>query len=182
MGGPNMGAPNMSMGSPYMYQQAQQQGHQFFPNLPGYGMQAASPMLGGPAGAGQYTHEQIFYVPYDLIGLIIGKGGAKINEIRQQTQASVKVPEAGKDGQPAAGTTTDRVVLVSGPEANVLAAVNFMTKVCLTCEALFDRELTVMKIIQDARARQLMQQQQQQQQAMGMAMGMNMGINPGMPM
>ncbi|KAI2796219.1 Poly(rC)-binding protein 3 [Blomia tropicalis] len=54
-------------------------------------------------------------IPNDVIGSIIGKGGAKINEIRQLSGATIKINNC-EEG------TKDRVVIVSGtPEAINLA-------------------------------------------------------------
>ena len=60
------------------------------------------------------TSQQIL-VPADLVGAIIGKGGAKINEIRQASGAQVKI-DAAQWG------ATERLVTVIGtPEANQAA-------------------------------------------------------------
>ncbi|XP_052806884.1 poly(rC)-binding protein 3-like isoform X14 [Mya arenaria] len=58
-----------------------------------------------PAPNGQQTHEM--NIPNDLIGCIIGRGGQKINEIRQISGANIKISNA-EDGIP------DRKVTITG--------------------------------------------------------------------
>ncbi|XP_025081551.1 poly(rC)-binding protein 3-like isoform X2 [Pomacea canaliculata] len=55
--------------------------------------------------AGQATHEMA--IPNDLIGCIIGRGGQKINEIRQVSGANIKISNA-EDG------SADRKVTITG--------------------------------------------------------------------
>ncbi|KAI9362508.1 hypothetical protein DFJ73DRAFT_620798 [Zopfochytrium polystomum] len=77
---------------------------------------------GGPPGAGpggmmpmNQMQQQIF-IPSDMVGAIIGKGGAKINEIRQTSGCQIKVAEDPRDG------STERLVTIMGtPEANQMA-------------------------------------------------------------
>lgn len=59
------------------------------------------------------THEII--IPNDLIGCIIGRGGAKINEIRQLSGAAIKIANA-EEG------TTDRKVTITGVPETIAAA------------------------------------------------------------
>ncbi|XP_076437048.1 poly(rC)-binding protein 2-like [Babylonia areolata] len=66
-----------------------------------------------PLPAGQATHEMA--IPNDLIGCIIGRGGQKINEIRQVSGANIKISNA-EDG------SADRKVTITGtPETIGLA-------------------------------------------------------------
>ncbi|ESO86186.1 hypothetical protein LOTGIDRAFT_129721, partial [Lottia gigantea] len=69
---------------------------------------------------GAQTHEM--NVPNDLIGCIIGRGGQKINEIRQLSGATIKISNA-EDG------TADRKVTISGsPEMIGLAQYLIQTR------------------------------------------------------
>ncbi|GAB7365844.1 hypothetical protein MBLNU230_g7176t1 [Neophaeotheca triangularis] len=73
--------------------------------------QAAQPMPGQQAqGAhGQPLTQQIF-IPNDMVGAIIGKGGAKINEIRQLSGAVIKINEPSDN-------SNERLVTVTGTQA-----------------------------------------------------------------
>ncbi|KAI9597966.1 hypothetical protein BDF19DRAFT_334242, partial [Syncephalis fuscata] len=87
-------------------------------------MMAANPaaQLGRPGGlaavnplAATATQAQQIFIPNDLVGAIIGKGGSKINEIRQLSGASIKISEPD-------GNVRERLVTVTGtPEANQMA-------------------------------------------------------------
>ena len=67
-----------------------------------------------PSPSGPSQVQQI-YIPNDLVGAIIGKGGSKINEIRQQSGSQVKI------GEPIPNST-ERLVSVTGtPDANQMA-------------------------------------------------------------
>lgn len=48
----------------------------------------------------------------DLVGCIIGKGGQKINEIRQMSGSHIKIMEPGA-GIAAGGSGTERLVTIS---------------------------------------------------------------------
>lgn len=79
-----------------------------------------------PAPNGQQTHEM--NIPNDLIGCIIGRGGQKINEIRQISGANIKISNA-EEGCP------DRKVTITGtPEtigmAQYLINTRVTTEVC----------------------------------------------------
>ncbi|XP_060578541.1 poly(rC)-binding protein 3-like isoform X6 [Ruditapes philippinarum] len=65
------------------------------------------PLQNGPIATpnGQQTHEM--NIPNDLIGCIIGRGGQKINEIRQISGANIKISNA-EEGCP------DRKVTITG--------------------------------------------------------------------
>ncbi|KAJ5899534.1 hypothetical protein N7495_004278 [Penicillium taxi] len=72
----------------------------------------------GPAGAipsvGGLVTQQIF-IPNDMVGAIIGKGGAKINEIRHLSGSNIKINEPQDNNN-------ERLVTVSGThEANQMA-------------------------------------------------------------
>lgn len=86
------------------------------------------PLQNGPVATpnGQQTHEM--NIPNDLIGCIIGRGGQKINEIRQISGANIKISNA-EEGCP------DRKVTITGtPEtigmAQYLINTRVTTEVC----------------------------------------------------
>lgn len=78
---------------------------------------AQCPPQGGQAIAGQPPQaphgqaltQQIF-IPNDMVGAIIGKGGAKINEIRQLSGAVIKINEPSEN-------SNERLVTVTGSQA-----------------------------------------------------------------
>jgi len=70
-------------------QQPQAYGGAPQPQAGGQAGQPAQPMPGMP---GQPMTQQIF-IPNDMVGAIIGKGGAKINEIRQLSGSVIKINE-----------------------------------------------------------------------------------------
>lgn len=53
---------------------------------------APRPNAPPPGGATQQI-----YIPNDMVGVIIGKGGAKINELRQLTSCQIKIMDPGSD-------------------------------------------------------------------------------------
>ena len=74
---------------------------------PGYG----NPYMPGPAAppaASPQLQTQQIYIPNDLVGCIIGKGGSHVNEIREKSGARVMVSES-IPGNP------ERILNVSGP-------------------------------------------------------------------
>ena len=75
------------------------------------------PMQGGGGGAGfpgQPITQQIF-IPNDMVGAIIGKGGAKINEIRQLSGSVIKINEPQDNNN-------ERLVTITGTqECNQMA-------------------------------------------------------------
>ncbi|KAI5289905.1 hypothetical protein KEM54_002925 [Ascosphaera aggregata] len=63
---------------------------------------------------GQPTTQQI-YIPNDMVGAIIGKGGAKINEIRQLSGSVIKINEPQDN-------SNERLVTITGTqECNQMA-------------------------------------------------------------
>ncbi|BFZ65016.1 PAB1 binding protein [Saitoella coloradoensis] len=78
---------------------------------------SATPAPAGAAVAplpGQPLTQNI-YIPNDMVGAIIGKGGAKINEIRQMSGSHIKINEP-------ADNSAERLVTITGtPEANQMA-------------------------------------------------------------
>ncbi|EEC01526.1 poly(rc) binding protein, putative [Ixodes scapularis] len=85
---------------------------QHAPLLPGHSVGAINPQA-AIATASTTTTEMT--IPNDLIGCIIGKGGSKINEIRQLSGATIKISNSEEGSK-------DRTVTISGtPEAINLA-------------------------------------------------------------
>ncbi|CAG2172388.1 unnamed protein product [Oppiella nova] len=71
-------------------------------------------------------------IPNDLIGCIIGKGGAKINEIRQLSGATIKISNSEEGSK-------DRAVAISGtPESINLAQYLINTSVSQSYETYSD--------------------------------------------
>lgn len=88
-------------------------------------MQALSAAPGQPL-------TQYIYIPNEMVGAIIGKGGTKINEIRQSSGSVIRVNEpsevdqqAGSSGSkvvPGGLNSTERMVTITGtPEQNQMA-------------------------------------------------------------
>lgn len=104
--------------------------------VPGYSnpyVQTAPPAPGNPPP--QIQTQQI-YIPNDLVGCIIGKGGSKINEIRHMSASQIKImePGAGAGGlnpAPAPGEG-ERLVVITGPPANIQVAVQLLYHVCVS--------------------------------------------------
>ncbi|KAI6815361.1 hypothetical protein KC342_g15972, partial [Hortaea werneckii] len=68
----------------------------------------------GMVPAGQPITQQIF-IPNDMVGAIIGKGGAKINEIRQLSGSVIKINEPQDN-------SNERLVTITGTqECNQMA-------------------------------------------------------------
>ena len=82
------------------------------PQQPGPHAQPAQPMAG--AMPGQALTQQIF-IPNDMVGAIIGKGGAKINEIRHLSGSVIKINEPQDN-------SNERLVTITGTqECNQMA-------------------------------------------------------------
>jgi len=73
---------------------------------PGPGGPQGQPMHGGMPG-GSLTQQ--IYIPNDMVGAIIGKGGSKINEIRQMSGSVIKINEPQDN-------TNERLVTITGTE------------------------------------------------------------------
>jgi len=90
-----------------------------------------------PSQQHQLQTQQIF-IPNDLVGCIIGKGGSKINEIRHMSASQIKIMEPGAtstgvNGGPApTGGEGERLVVITGPPANIQMAVQLLYHVCVT--------------------------------------------------
>lgn len=73
-----------------------------------------APQAAQPAMPGQPLTQQIF-IPNDMVGAIIGKGGAKINEIRQLSGSVIKINEPQDN-------SNERLVTITGTqECNQMA-------------------------------------------------------------
>lgn len=132
--------PANPYGVPYLYGQAPQQAAQaplHYGGSPHGGYSGAGPhqpaqgghqpQMGGPSGhagppaqpiggmiPGQPLTQQIF-IPNDMVGAIIGKGGAKINEIRQLSGSVIKINEPQDN-------SNERLVTITGTqECNQMA-------------------------------------------------------------
>lgn len=100
---------------------------------PGYG--GGGFPAGSPTGAPAYgpgppqlppgSQTQQIFIPNDLVGCIIGKGGSKINEIRQLSASHIKIMEPGA-GALAGGGPNERLVTITGPPANIQVAVQLL--------------------------------------------------------
>ncbi|RPD66649.1 hypothetical protein L227DRAFT_151104 [Lentinus tigrinus ALCF2SS1-6] len=104
----------------------------------GYPAAAAAAAAPGPfpgPGAPSQLQTQQIYIPNDLVGCIIGKGGAKINEIRHMSASQIKIMEpgavgVGMNGAPApAGSEGERLVVITGQPANIQMAVQLLYSV-----------------------------------------------------
>jgi heterogeneous nuclear rnp K-like protein 2 len=85
----------------------------------GYGYPGAMPQVPGagftPTSTTQVppgSQTQQIFVPNDLVGCIIGKGGQKINEVRQMSGSHIKIMEPGA-GIAAGGSGSERLVTIS---------------------------------------------------------------------
>jgi poly(rC)-binding protein 2/3/4 len=109
----NAGSPR----APYVGPNGPQQPQPYGGHHPGVqqpnhaGAPQQPPMQGMP---GQPTTQQIF-IPNDMVGAIIGKGGAKINEIRQLSGSVIKINEPQDNNN-------ERLVMITGTaECNQMA-------------------------------------------------------------
>jgi heterogeneous nuclear rnp K-like protein len=101
--------------------------------VPGYTANPYAAAAPPPMPHGQLQTQQI-YIPNDLVGCIIGKGGAKINEIRHMSASQIKIMEPGAAGQPGAGgapggSENERLVVITGAPANIQMAVQLLYSV-----------------------------------------------------
>jgi hypothetical protein len=68
------------------------------------------------AGGSGMTQAQQIFIPNDMVGTVIGKKGAKIQEIRQASGSHIKIADA------AHGSGNERLVTITGtPESNQMA-------------------------------------------------------------
>ncbi|KAK4058435.1 PAB1 binding protein [Microbotryomycetes sp. JL221] len=92
----------------------------------GYGGGRGMPAHGAGGGAllGPGSQTQQIYIPNELVGSIIGKGGAKINEVRSTSQCTIKINEPGEGV--AAHNANERLVTITGQPANIQLAVRML--------------------------------------------------------
>ncbi|KAL1743479.1 hypothetical protein HDZ31DRAFT_83407 [Schizophyllum fasciatum] len=94
------------------------------------GQAARRPPGNAPYPGSAYIQTQQIYIPNDLVGCIIGKGGSKINEIRHMSASQIKIMEPGAvaAGMPAgaAGGEGERLVVITGQPANIQMAVQML--------------------------------------------------------
>ncbi|EHK17559.1 uncharacterized protein TRIVIDRAFT_231881 [Trichoderma virens Gv29-8] len=72
-----------------------------------HGAPQGQPMHAGMPGTGPITQQ--IYIPNDMVGAIIGKGGQKINEIRQMSGSVIKINEPQDN-------SNERLVTITGTE------------------------------------------------------------------
>lgn len=107
--------PSHGYGGPGPHAQQQPYGGQHAPQQVAHGtpQQAIGGATGAPV-ANQPMTQQIF-IPNDMVGAIIGKGGAKINEIRQLSGSVIKINEPQDN-------SNERLVTITGaPDCNQMA-------------------------------------------------------------
>ena len=95
--------------------------------VPG-GSSYSNPYMHGVSNPAQQLQTQQIYIPNDLVGCIIGKGGSKINEIRHMSASQIKImePGAGPVGSAPGGSEGERLVVITGPPANIQMAVQLL--------------------------------------------------------
>lgn len=102
--------------------------------VPGYTPHSFGPPPPQQQQQQQNPHQQLqtqqIYIPNDLVGCIIGKGGSKINEIRHMSASQIKIMEpgatgVGPNGAPG-GSEGERLVVITGQPANVQMAVQLL--------------------------------------------------------
>ncbi len=72
------------------------------------GGRGSAPTATGQSQGGSQTQQM--YIPNDLVGSVIGKGGAKINEIRQASATHIKIMEPGAEDE---ANAKERLVTIS---------------------------------------------------------------------
>ncbi|KAL4067731.1 hypothetical protein J3A83DRAFT_4253987 [Scleroderma citrinum] len=94
--------------------------------VPGYA--SSQPYVPHSHQAPQQLQTQQIFIPNDLVGCIIGKGGSKINEIRHLSASQIKImePGAGINGAPSSGSEGERLVVITGQPANIQMAVQLL--------------------------------------------------------
>lgn len=124
---PTAGGPSTRPPAPANPYGAPQQPFGYGAPAPHFGG-AAGPAVGAGAGAPQLppgSQTQQIFIPNDLVGCIIGKGGSKINEIRSMSASHIKIMEPGA-GIAAGGSGNERLVTITGPPPNIQMAVSLL--------------------------------------------------------
>ncbi|KAG9295215.1 hypothetical protein G9A89_006196 [Geosiphon pyriformis] len=93
--------------------------HQFYVSLPAPPPPYGREFMPGPLGPMNQpppgSQAQQIFIPNDMVGCIIGKGGSKINEIRHLSGSHIKIAEPH-------GNTNERLVTITGTaESNQMA-------------------------------------------------------------
>lgn len=70
------------------------------------------------------SQTQQIYIPNGFVGAVIGKGGQKINEIRQASATHIKIMEPGEGGQDS--SANERLVTITGQPMNIQLAVQLL--------------------------------------------------------
>ena len=109
-------------------------GSSYVPSYSPYGPPPPPP----PHHPPQQLQTQQIYIPNDLVGCIIGKGGSKINEIRQMSASQIKIMEPGAvgvgvNGAAPSGGEGERLVVITGQPANIQMAVQLLYHVRPWC-------------------------------------------------
>jgi len=111
-------------------------GSSYYPQAqPGFGFGGAPAPPAGAGAAGPYgtastaaapgSQTQQIYIPNELVGNIIGKGGQKINEIRQMSGCGIKIMEL-SESQGAGARPNERLVTITGLTPNIATAVQML--------------------------------------------------------
>lgn len=104
---------------------------------------------------------QEIYIPNDLVGCIIGKGGSKINEIRHMSASQIKIMEPGAVGvgvgngsapPPAEG---ERLVVITGQPSNIQMAIQLLYHVRYKHPLLCLRLICFMKRLEQEKQKQM---------------------------
>ncbi|KAI8139037.1 hypothetical protein BJV82DRAFT_522541 [Fennellomyces sp. T-0311] len=110
----HMGGMQMSGANPQFYYQAAAAAAAVgaYGGMPGATSRQSDYSMAGMVASSQA--QQIF-IPNEMVGCIIGKGGSKINEIRQLSGSHIKIADPH-------GNTNERLVTITGtPESNQMA-------------------------------------------------------------
>ncbi len=83
-----------------------------------------SQIAGGSSGGGGGGLVYELIIPNDLIGCIIGRGGSKINEIRQMSKAQIKISNA-------EGGDRERKITISGDVQQIATAKYLINNRCV---------------------------------------------------
>lgn len=116
--GNSYGGPRGGAGSP-------PGAHYGSPFPPAVGTDGGASFGPGPPTLPPGSQTQQIFIPNDLVGCIIGKGGSKINEIRQMSASHIKIMEPGA-GVAAGGGPNERLVTITGPPQNIQVAVQLL--------------------------------------------------------
>ncbi|BGP54390.1 PAB1 binding protein [Rhodotorula sphaerocarpa] len=103
------------------------------PGAPEYGSRppadrSGPPRSGGGMGpaVGPGAQSQAIFIPNELVGSIIGKGGAKINEVRQVSACQIKINEPGEPAP--GGGPNERLVTITGQPTGIQTAIQMLYK------------------------------------------------------